>query len=255
MSMSASELIASLRAVRDRAADAGDLARALEVDNELDDLGELGNAPRRTCRRCGSWADHVHDPRTGDRMRVHGGHPADDQHTATAVEVFALATTALPHHWRETGSAARVVVDLGPDRYAVTVHPGDSIRPGTAYISGCERRDSGQPLPFPAIHATATTTAAIVSAYHHARHSEAGRHRAASAEARADDPDDLLSRFRLRQNQIDAEIDAHTDSDTDERRDRLAALHREASELAAALDNHLSLGGPLPHAWAHSAPA
>ncbi|WP_280265045.1 hypothetical protein [Nocardia wallacei] len=251
----ASELITQLRAARDQAADASNLPRALELDNELEDLAQLGNSPRRTCGPCGSWADHVHEPRTGERMLVHGGQPADDQHIATAVQVFALAESALPHHWSDTDSGAQVVVDLAPHRYVVTVHTGygSDPRPRAVYISRCVDPSSGRARAFPAIHATQLGTAAIIYAYRLARPFGPVWETPAKSSS-ADDPDELLARFRARQNEIDAEIDAHDgDHDTSGgHHDRLAALHREASELMAALDNHLSLGGSLPRAWAHA---
>ncbi|MBY8855372.1 hypothetical protein K7711_02680 [Nocardia sp. CA2R105] len=250
------EPIALLRAARDRAADARNLPRALELDNELEDLGQLGTAPRRTCWPCESWADHVHEPGTGERMPVHGGLLADDEHIATAVRAFALAATALPHHWTQTPTAAQVVVDLGRHQFTVTIHHGDTGDPAArvVYISGCVHRVTGQAKAFPAIHATTRGTAAIVTAYHYARYHGCGPITPAPVvPVRTEDPDDLLARFRVCQNQIDAEIDAHDgDPDTGDHHDRLAALHRDASELMAALDNHLTTGGALPRAWAHT---
>ncbi|WP_067885718.1 hypothetical protein [Nocardia vaccinii] len=253
-----SEPIAQLRAARDQAADARNLPRALELDNELEDLGQLGGS-RRTCWPCGSWADHVHAPGTGERMLVHGPHPADDEHIAVAVQVFTLAATALPHHWSQTPTAAHVAVDLGAHRYVVTIRTLDTggAAARVVYLSACTHRDTGRARAFPAIHATARASAAIVTAYHHARY--VGNGLAAPVPvvaARAEDPDGpdaLLARFRVCQNEIDTEIDTHDgDPDTGAHHDRLAALHREASELMAALDNHLSTGGALPRAWTHA---
>ncbi|MFJ1460980.1 hypothetical protein [Nocardia sp. N2S4-5] len=250
------ELIAQLRAARDQAADARNLPRALELDNELEHLARLVYSPRHTCARCGSWADHVHEPATGDRMLVHGDPRADDEDVATAVQVFALAATALPHHWAERDSGADIAVDLGPYRYVVIVYTGESAMRPRAFIADCVHRGTGQGRTFPAIHATRRTTAAIIEAYRRARHIGLGTTPTAiSGPVTADDPDDLLARFRARQNEIDAEIDAHDGNHDAGHHDRLAALHRDASELMAALDNHLSLGGSLPRAWTHAATA
>ncbi|MDR7171738.1 hypothetical protein J2W56_005499 [Nocardia kruczakiae] len=255
-----SEPIAQLRAARDRAADTRNLARALELDNELEDLGQLGNAPRRTCWRCGSWADHVHEPHTGARMAVHGGLPADEAYTAVAVQVFAHAATALPHHWSETDGVATVVVDLGAHRFAVTVHPGDGNGSHgyrrDVYISHCLHRPTGQARAFPAIHAPWQRTAAIVAAYRYARNVGMSPTPPATAEPlRTDHPDDLLRRLRIRHSEIDAEIDGHAIEPDDDHRERLAALYRDAVALATALDAHLSSGGALPQQWAHATTA
>ncbi|WP_280332936.1 hypothetical protein [Nocardia wallacei] len=250
------ELIAQLRAARDQAADARNLPRALELDNELEYLAQRVYSPRQTCARCGSWADHVHEPATGDRMLADGDPPVDDEDIATAVQVFALAATALPHHWVERDSGADIAVELGPYRYVVTVCTGDSAMRPRAFIADCVRRGTGEGRVFPVIHATARTTAAIIAAYRHAHHIGLDpAPTAVSGPVPADDPDDLLARFRARQNEIDAEIDAHDGNRDAGHLDRLAGLHRDASELMAALDNQLSLGGPLPRAWARAATA
>ena len=252
------EPIAQLRAARDRAADARNLSRALELDNELEDLGQLGNSPRRTCWRCDSWADHVHEPHTGARMAVHGPVPADEAYTAVAVQVFALAATALPHHWSETGGVAQVVADLSAHRFVVTVHPGDGNGSHgyrrDVYISHCVHRASGQAVAFPAIHAPWERTAAIIEAYRYARNAGMAPTPPAIAEPLgADHPDDLLRRLRIRHSEIDAEIDGHAADSDDGHRERLAALYRDAVALATILDGHLSGGGPLPQAWARPA--
>ncbi|MEU6564190.1 hypothetical protein [Nocardia nova] len=255
MTTSTSEPIAQLRAARDRAANARNLARALELDNELEDLGQLGHSPRRTCWVCDSWADHVHEPHTGARMAVHGPVPADWAYTAVAVQVFTLAATALPHHWSETGGVAQVVVDAGEHRFVVTVHPGGTSdgRARDVYISHCVHRGSGRAVAFPAIHAPWERIAAIIDAYRHAHATGMAPTPPAPTEPlRDDDPDDLLRRLRLRHSEIDAEIDGHAADPDDGHRERLAALYRDAVALADILDGHLSSGGPLPREWAHT---
>ncbi|MFF0458512.1 hypothetical protein [Nocardia africana] len=255
------EPIAQLRAARDQAADARNLSRALELDNELEDLGQLGNSPRRTCWVCATWADHVHEPHTGARMAVHGPVPADEAYTAVAVQVFALAASALPHHWSETGGVAQVAVDLNAHRFVVTVHPGDGDGSHgyrrDVYISHCVHRPTGQARPFPALHAPWRRTAAIIEAYRYARNVGIAPAPAALAgPISADDPDDLLRRLRLRHSEIDAEIDGHhSDPDASGHHERLGALYRDAVALTTALDTYLSEGGPLPEAWARTTTA
>ncbi|WP_280271206.1 hypothetical protein [Nocardia wallacei] len=71
------------------------------------------------------------------------------------------------------------------------------------------------------------------------------------------DPDDTLARFRALQHRIDAEITAYNADedrveparDSADHHDRLEQLYRDASDLMAALDTHLTTGGPLPTAW------
>ncbi|MGF6886309.1 hypothetical protein ABIA39_000276 [Nocardia sp. GAS34] len=262
------EPIPHLLAARDRAVHEGNLARALELDNELEDLVQPGNWARRTCWPCGRWADHVHEPATGARMLVDGEHPVSEYHTTTALHVFALAATALPHQWTDTYSAAQVVIDFGPYRYTVTVHTGTGgttpdrhQRARAVYISQCQHRLSGQARAFPVIHAPEHQAATIITAYRYAVHVCAGPTPPAPAAPPAsaatdgvEDPDELLRRFHILQAEIDAELDGGSDA-TDpagdgEHRDRLAALHRDASELMDAMDTHLRGGGELPRAWA-----
>ncbi len=76
------------------------------------------------------------------------------------------------------------------------------------------------------------------------------------------DPDATLAEFRALQRQIAAEIARYsTDENTVEapgdaadHHDRLAELYRDASDLMAALDTHLTTGGHLPAAWNPSRP-
>lgn len=161
-----SRRFARLRVARDRAADAGDLPGALELDNELEDHARLGGWPRRTCWQCHSWADHIHEPLTGARMHVESGHPVNDRDAAVAVQVFAVAA-ALPHRRTETHCGAQIAIDLGPYRYLVAVHigPAGDQRRRAVFISGCVHRGTGHARAFPVIHASERGAAAIIEAY------------------------------------------------------------------------------------------
>ena len=251
-----SEPIAQLRTARDHAADTRNLARTLELDNELEHLGQLGHSPRRTCAQCRDWANHVHDPRTGARMLVHGSVPADRSHAPVALEVFDLAANALPHQWAQVGTFARAVVDLGAHQFVLVVHPGDGsdAHPRDAYIFGCVHRASGRAVAFPAVHAPWDRTGAIIAAYRHARRAGMPPAPAAIGEPVGTvDADDVLRRLRIRHSEIDAEIDSHTSHpDDDGHRERLAALYRDAVALADILDGHLTGGGRMPGDWAHA---
>ncbi|WP_063002536.1 hypothetical protein [Nocardia mikamii] len=77
------------------------------------------------------------------------------------------------------------------------------------------------------------------------------------------DPDDTLAQFRATCATIADTITAYN---RDEHRieraveaadhhDRLEELYRDATELMAALDDHLATGGPLPTAWTPVTPA
>jgi len=73
----------------------------------------------------------------------------------------------------------------------------------------------------------------------------------------AEDPNQILDRFRALQHEIAYEIDSYTTSDDTvenshdcaDHNDRLAELYREASDFMAAMDDHLSAGGQPPAAW------
>jgi hypothetical protein len=58
----------NLTQLRARAAERGDLAETLRLDDTLEDHGMHGD-DRRTCHTCQSWADHSHNPLTGARIR------------------------------------------------------------------------------------------------------------------------------------------------------------------------------------------
>jgi hypothetical protein len=76
-------------------------------------------------------------------------------------------------------------------------------------------------------------------------------------ESTTTDPDDLLARFRALRQQIRAEIDSYNPDDRVENpgdcadhHDRLEDLYSDASDLMAAMDDHLTTGGRPPTAWA-----
>ncbi|WP_280316435.1 hypothetical protein [Nocardia wallacei] len=79
----------------------------------------------------------------------------------------------------------------------------------------------------------------------------------APAEPGGNDPDAMLAEFRALQRQIAAEIARYSGDenrveapgDAADHHDRLAELYRDASDLMATLDTHLTTGGPLPAAW------
>ncbi|MFI7190145.1 hypothetical protein [Nocardia nova] len=77
------------------------------------------------------------------------------------------------------------------------------------------------------------------------------------------DPDDTLAEFRATRHTIAEAITAYNRdehrieraSEAADHHDRLEELYRDTSDLMAALDTHLTTGGPLPVAWARTAPA
>ncbi|WP_433716946.1 hypothetical protein ACQP2U_43560 (plasmid) [Nocardia sp. CA-084685] len=54
---------------RDDALARGDLRRALELDDDLEDLGMHGD-DRATCHGCQVWGDHAHELLTGRRITL-----------------------------------------------------------------------------------------------------------------------------------------------------------------------------------------
>ncbi|MDR7171742.1 hypothetical protein J2W56_005503 [Nocardia kruczakiae] len=162
--------VAEWRAVRDAAADAGDLSGALLADNALEDRGALGTAGRRrTCRTCSGWADHVHDPLTGQPMHVPRWRAEHSQAHVTetahiAARVFALAAAAPPAQWAEIAAGVhRITVELDTWHYEVIlpISPAGLARP--AYIDHYTIGSTGG-LLLPFIYANDRATAAIANA-------------------------------------------------------------------------------------------
>ncbi|WP_040830368.1 hypothetical protein [Nocardia jiangxiensis] len=149
-----------------------DLARTLRADNELDtrlELADFSQGRRRTCRACGGWADHIHDPLTDEPMMVPWWYPtftrADvEAITQLAWQVFALASFAPRWAWDALADGShRVTVPLKASNYRVIVPADDADgRPGTAYI---DNDYTGAPdLRPPVIYANPRTAAAIADA-------------------------------------------------------------------------------------------
>jgi hypothetical protein len=133
--------VGELHEARDAATYAGDVVCAVRADNTLEDRGELGSpGRRRTCRACEDWADHVHDPLTGERMRVSRWPTAFSQGEVaatahTAARVFALAAAAPAGQWQHlTGRGYRITVPLDTWHYEVILPIGPDHQPRPAYI-------------------------------------------------------------------------------------------------------------------------
>lgn len=77
------------------------------------------------------------------------------------------------------------------------------------------------------------------------------------------DPDDTLAEFRATRQAIAEAITAYNRdehrieraSEAADHHDELEELYRDTSDLMAALDEHLTTGGPLPAAWNRPTPA
>lgn len=77
------------------------------------------------------------------------------------------------------------------------------------------------------------------------------------------DPDDTLAEFRATRQAIAEAITAYNRDDhrieraseAADHHDQLEELYRDTSDLMAALDEHLTTGGPLPTAWIPTTPA
>ncbi|MBF6176799.1 hypothetical protein [Nocardia blacklockiae] len=161
-----------LRDARDAATESEDLAGALAADDALEDRdGQTRHdAGRRTCRACRTWADHVHDPLTGETMRIGGQWlpaytRADIATTADiAAQAFALASVAPRDQWQELPDGShRVTVALRPMHLDIRV-PADrhATRP---YIEDYRLNvPGGGPVWLPVVYANARAATAITDA-------------------------------------------------------------------------------------------
>ncbi len=163
-----------LRDAREAATDAGDLRCAVLADNALEDRDALGRVTprRRTCRPCSDWADHVHDPLTGERMRIERWPAtftqADLASTArTAARVFALVSATAPEHWQHLDDGGyRITVELDRNSFDVVLPLGPDGRPRPAYIEDYLPSPTGDlAVPFIYANPRATTAIAIARRY------------------------------------------------------------------------------------------
>ncbi|MGF6886315.1 hypothetical protein ABIA39_000282 [Nocardia sp. GAS34] len=165
-----------LLAARDEAAEARDLFCARLADDALEARGARHG--RRTCATCGQWADHVHDPLTGDPMSVHwsGWRPdAEDIRgvARTAARVFALASIAPPEDWiGPADGLGCVAVELDSTWYEVRTPSSDrrGFFVGSAYIAACTPPPGAEVGYMPIVYATDRATAAIADAYRYVQH-------------------------------------------------------------------------------------
>lgn len=160
-------------AIRNDAFYAKDLARALRADNELEtrlEVADYREGRRRTCRACGGWADHIHDPLSDEPMTVQrwgfNFNRADVDATAQiAWQVFALASAAPRWAWDALPDGAhRITVSVDGGYFRVIVPADDPDgRPGTPYINGTRTGPVGGVQP-PVIYASPRAAAAITDA-------------------------------------------------------------------------------------------
>ncbi|ORA60986.1 hypothetical protein [Mycobacteroides franklinii] len=85
--MNAMKQLEKLLQRRETAEQKRDLAEALQLDDQLEDLG-LAADDRITCYSCQAWSDHAHDPLTGRRMTW-------DEYRAYQQEVASCRAAAL----------------------------------------------------------------------------------------------------------------------------------------------------------------
>ncbi|WP_067902647.1 hypothetical protein [Nocardia vaccinii] len=164
--------------IRDAAAHSGDLVRALLADNVLEDWGGLagtGEGRRRTCRACRTWADHLHDPLTGQTMRVAGRWPTEftpaDVAAAAdlAAQVFALASVAPPEQWQHLADGShRITVACKTTHVEIRVPADTEPRPIPPYIQDYRLHAARGPrLRLPLVYANPRAAAAITDARRH----------------------------------------------------------------------------------------
>ncbi|WP_280336376.1 hypothetical protein [Nocardia wallacei] len=159
-----------LRDARDTAAEYGDLAGALAADDALEDRAGQAqhDAGRRTCRACRRWADHVHDPLTGETMRIRDQWHLTYTEAASiadiAAQAFALASVAPRDQWRRLPDGShRVTVALHPMHLDIRV-PAETY--GTRpYLEDYRHgTDGAGPVWLPLVYANARAATVITDA-------------------------------------------------------------------------------------------